>query len=107
MQPSQTGGFLRNAAQTAAGVAGGALLFQGISSLFSGHQGSLLGGGGLTGVTPPASLSETAHASEPAHSDPNQSYGAYDDHSQGDGGIIDAGYDSDDDDGFGGGDDFA
>src|SRR5262249_22280089 len=41
MQPSQTGDFLRNAASTAAGVAGGALLFQGIRSLFSRHQGGL------------------------------------------------------------------
>ena len=39
MQPSQTGDFLRGAATTAAGVAGGALLFQGINSLFSGHGG--------------------------------------------------------------------
>lgn len=37
------GGFLRSAAATAAGVAGGALLFQGIESLF-GH-----GGGGVLG----------------------------------------------------------
>jgi len=38
-QPS----FLRSAATTAAGVAGGALLFQGIQSLFGGHGG--FGGG--------------------------------------------------------------
>ncbi|HWK45169.1 MAG TPA: DUF2076 domain-containing protein [Stellaceae bacterium] len=48
MQPSQTSGFLRQAATTAAGVAGGALLFEGISSLFSGHQGGF-GGGGFGG----------------------------------------------------------
>lgn len=51
------GGFLRGALQTAAGVAGGALLFEGISSLFRmggggwGHglmPGSFLGGGGPT-----------------------------------------------------------
>lgn len=35
-QPSQGGGFLSGALQTAAGVAGGALLFSGIQSLFSG-----------------------------------------------------------------------
>ena len=40
-QPS----FLHSAAQTAAGIAGGALLFDGISSLF-GHQGGGFGGGG-------------------------------------------------------------
>ena len=52
--PSAGGGFLRGALQTAAGVAGGALLFEGISSLFHmgsggwGHglmPGSFLGGG--------------------------------------------------------------
>jgi uncharacterized protein len=56
MQPSQTSGFLRSAATTAAGVAGGALLFQGINSLFSGHHGGLLGGG-LSSVKPADSLS--------------------------------------------------
>lgn len=41
------GGFLRSAAATAAGVAGGALLFQGISSLFGqGYANSLHSGGG-------------------------------------------------------------
>lgn len=46
-QPS----FLRSAATTAAGIAGGALLFQGIESLFGGHgYGVGLGGGGFGGV---------------------------------------------------------
>jgi uncharacterized protein len=35
----QGGGFLRSAATTAAGVAGGALLFEGIRSMFGGHAG--------------------------------------------------------------------
>ncbi len=39
------GGFLRSAAATAAGVAGGALLFQGISSLFGHSYANSLGGG--------------------------------------------------------------
>jgi hypothetical protein len=39
------GGFLRGALQTAAGVAGGALLFEGINSLFH-HVGAPWGGGG-------------------------------------------------------------
>jgi uncharacterized protein len=43
------GGFLRSAAATAAGVAGGALLFQGIESLFGPHSSSgVLGGQGMT-----------------------------------------------------------
>jgi hypothetical protein len=40
------GSFLRTAGTTAAGVAGGAFLFEGLSSLFGGHQG---GGGGFGG----------------------------------------------------------
>jgi uncharacterized protein len=42
------GGFLRSAAATAAGVAGGALLFQGIESLFGQHYSGGLMGGGMT-----------------------------------------------------------
>jgi len=44
MAPSAGGGFLRSALTTAAGVAGGALLFQGIESLFGAGHG--LGGFG-------------------------------------------------------------
>jgi hypothetical protein len=44
------GGFLRSAAATAAGVAGGALLFQGIESLFGRGGGGILGG--QAGMTP-------------------------------------------------------
>lgn len=42
------GGFLRSAAATAAGIAGGALLFQGISSLFGNHYAGGLMSGGMT-----------------------------------------------------------
>jgi uncharacterized protein len=43
------GGFLRSAAATAAGIAGGALLFQGIESLFGQHAGAgILGGQAMT-----------------------------------------------------------
>jgi hypothetical protein len=56
MQPAQTGSFLRGAASTAVGVAGGALLFQGINSLFSGHHGPSTSA--LAGVNPQDSLSE-------------------------------------------------
>jgi uncharacterized protein len=48
------GGFLRSAAATAAGVAGGALLFQGIESLFGQHYA-----GGLTGAGMTPGLGET------------------------------------------------
>jgi hypothetical protein len=40
------GGFLRNAVQTAAGVAAGAFLFEGVESMFGSHGG--YGGGGTT-----------------------------------------------------------
>jgi uncharacterized protein len=42
------GGFLRSAAATAAGIAGGALLFEGISSLFGNHYAGGLMGAGMT-----------------------------------------------------------
>ena len=44
-QPGGMGSFLRNAGTTAAGVAGGAFLFEGLSNLFGGHHG----GGGFLG----------------------------------------------------------
>jgi hypothetical protein len=116
MQPSQTGGFLRSAAQTAAGVAGGALLFQGINSLFSGHSGLMGGSGGLGALTHRDSLSETTVANNHSGDDPGQaghdSQAVYDDHSAGSGGdsLIDADYDDsgyDEDDSGSGGGDFA
>jgi hypothetical protein len=91
MQPSQTGDFLRGAASTAVGVAGGALLFQGISSLFSGNHG--LATTALSNVNPNESLSERTVANED-----------YDDR---DGGIQEADYGGDDTDFGGGGDDYA
>jgi len=52
--PGASSGFLRSAATTAAGIAGGALLFQGISSLFAPHYGNLFGG-----MMPQPGLGET------------------------------------------------
>ena len=46
--PGAGSGFLRQAATTAAGIAGGALLFQGISSLFGNHYAGGLMGAGMT-----------------------------------------------------------
>src|SRR4051812_29679155 len=58
-------GFLRSAATTAAGIAGGALLFEGIQSMFGHHAGGILGG---TAMQP--GLSETVvnnyYGSDPA-----------------------------------------
>jgi uncharacterized protein len=64
LQPSQTSGFLQSAAQTAVGVAGGMLLFQGMESLFSGHGGfggGPWGGGGFGGggFGPTENITET------------------------------------------------
>jgi hypothetical protein len=53
--PGASSGFLRQAATTAAGIAGGALLFEGISSLFGPHYGS----GMFSGMTPQPGLGET------------------------------------------------
>lgn len=58
--PSGQPSFLRSAATTAAGVAGGALLFQGIESLIGGHGGGFGGGGfGGAGFTPQPGITET------------------------------------------------
>ncbi len=98
MQPSQTSGFLRNAATTAAGVAGGALLFQGINSLFSGHHGSLLGGD-FSSMRPAESLSGATGLGTPHES------GGETHHDQDSDDLMDADYGDDGDDGdFGGGD---
>lgn len=51
-QQSGLGSFLQSAGTTAAGVAGGAFLFEGLSNLFGGHHGGGfggLGGGGFGG----------------------------------------------------------
>jgi len=46
MMGSGGSGFLRSAAATAAGIAGGALLFEGIQSMFGHQYGGMLGGAG-------------------------------------------------------------
>ena len=55
--PGAGSGFLRQAATTAAGIAGGALLFQGIQSLFGPHYG----GGFLSGMPTQPGISETVN----------------------------------------------
>jgi hypothetical protein len=65
MMASGGSSFLRQAATTAAGIAGGALLFQGIQSMFGPHAGGILAG---TSMQP--GLSETVvnnyYGSDPA-----------------------------------------
>lgn len=50
------GGFLQNAMATAAGVAGGALLFQGIENLLGHNAGSFGGAGGFLGQNQPTEV---------------------------------------------------
>jgi hypothetical protein len=56
------GGFLKGAMATAAGVAGGALLYQGISSMFSGNQGAT----GAQSLLNPTAGETTGGAAGPA-----------------------------------------
>jgi len=82
-QPGGFGAFLRNAGTTAAGVAGGEFLFEGLSNLFGGgHQGGFFGGG----------------FGQPME---NVTINNYDDDRDGGGGYDNADYGSDD--GLGGG----
>jgi hypothetical protein len=67
--PSGMSGFLRGAAQTAAGVAAGTLAVQGIESLFSHHSGfgggGLFGGSGIGGYAPPETVIENNYYGDP------------------------------------------
>lgn len=84
------GGFLRNAMSTAAGVAGGALLFQGIQNLFSGHGAGQ--GSGLFG---------TAQAADTSFADKFVGSGKPDQSASDDSDLTEASYDDGDgDDGF-------
>lgn len=69
MSPGGGGSFLRTALGTAAGVAGGAMLFQGISGLmgqnagpFAGGLSGLTGGGGASGTAAAGGGAETTNA---------------------------------------------
>ena len=124
LQPAQSSGFLQQAATTAVGIAGGALLFEGIQSLFGPHYGCGFGGGflggspwGGAGWGPGESLSETTIVNNNYGDQPQdqaRDQGADDQPdtaSDQDGGFQDAGYDSSQDvsdggDFGGGGDDF-
>ena len=113
-QPS----FLRSAATTAAGIAGGALLFQGIESLFGGHGGfgGGFGGGGFggAGFMPQPGITETVvnnYYDNPAPGSDNAAFDrggstdtAFDRGGDLDSGVSDVGFDDGGD--FGGGDDF-
>lgn len=107
---SRAGGFLGQAAAMAAGVAGGAFLFQGIQNLMGhgGGEGGFLNPGGLTPQTENVTVNEFIEDPS-ANSDPGAQGGDADWDSSADSG---GGY-ADDGGGFdgggfdGGGDDFA
>ena len=107
--PSGAPSFLRGAAQTAAGVAAGALAFEGIRSLFS-HPGYGYGGfGGFGGGYAPP-IEETVvnnYYDDPnANNDVQDVQDQYDDNQQFDNVDYDAGDSGGFDDNSGGGDDF-
>jgi uncharacterized protein len=64
----QGGGFLRSALATAAGVAGGALLFEGIRNMF-GHDTRLLGSAQASQLLPPDQLSSADLAQDDGSAD--------------------------------------
>jgi hypothetical protein len=103
---SGAGGFLRSAATMAAGVAGGALIAEGISSLFGGHHlgggfGGGFGGAGPWGGVPNETVENvTVNNYYGDQDDQRQDYAQQDDGQ--DDSIQDASFD-DSDSGFGGG----
>jgi len=113
-QPGPQPSFLRSAATTAAGIAGGALLFQGIESLLGGRGGfGGFGGYGAAGYgaafTPQPGITETVvnnyYGDAPQGTQQADYQDAdYQQADYGDGGFADANYD--DNGGFDGGGDF-
>jgi hypothetical protein len=107
--PSAAGSFLRSAATTAAGVAAGALAFEGIESLMHGfgHGGGMWGGegwgGGFGGPAPV--VDETVinnYYDDPQRSsdfaEHHEHEASFDDRPEGHADVKDASYQSDDDD---------
>lgn len=111
--PSEPPSFLRGAAQTAAGVAAGALAFEGIRSLFS-HPGygygglGGFGGGGFVGAPPVEETVVNNYYDDPnANNNVQDVQDQYEDNQQ----LDNVDYDTGDNGGFddnsgGGGDDF-
>ncbi|MBV9613229.1 MAG: DUF2076 family protein [Acidobacteriaceae bacterium] len=113
--PSGAPSFLRGAAQTAAGVAAGALAFEGIQALFShpgyGGGGLFGGGGGFMGGAPAEETIVNNYYDSPGDSGRDNYQDAGDNNTGDSGQYEDANYDTDDDGGGfddnSGGNDFA
>lgn len=112
-QPGGQPSFLRSAATTAAGIAGGALLFEGIESLFGGHGGGFggiggFGGAGYGGFMPQPGLTETVVNNYYGDTPPDTQSADFDHGSaeSHDGGFTDTGFDDNGDSGGGDGGDF-
>jgi hypothetical protein len=102
LQPAQSSSFLQQAATTAVGIAGGALLFEGIQSLFGPHYGGFISGGPWGGGWGPTeSLSETTIVNNNYYEESRPDPGTIDQSS----GFQDASYDSSQD--LSGTDDFS
>lgn len=90
-QPAAGGSFLRTAMMTAAGVAGGALLFEGIRNLMGSTPGPFGGQqqqafGGTPDATPPELLPPDSSVQQQAYADDRQGQDDYDTASLDDGG---------------------
>ncbi|TAJ91995.1 MAG: DUF2076 domain-containing protein [Reyranella sp.] len=90
-QPAAGGSFLRTAMMTAAGVAGGALLFEGIRNLMGSNPGPFGGQqqqafGGTPDATPPELLPPDSSVQQQAYADGQQGQDDYEAASLDDGG---------------------
>ena len=95
-QPGGFGSFLRSAGTTAAGVAGGAFLFDSLSGMFGGHRGFGGGFGGGWGGAPAENVTINEYGDQPYGGDGGMGGGqggdgGYDDGGGSDGGGYDDG----------------
>jgi uncharacterized protein len=102
--PSPAGSFLRSAATTAAGVAAGALAFEGIESLMHGHGGGGFGGGFGSGAPGVGETVINNYYDDPKqagglaeHAEHHEHEASYDDRPEGHADLKDADYQPDND----------
>ncbi len=95
MAPAAGGGFLHNAIATAAGVAGGALLFQGVQSLLGHNAGPFAGASYPGGAIPENVTVNNYYGDQGAGHSPLADAKFHDDRPAPDSGLQDAAYTSD------------